>query len=113
VAFVRETFRVLDAKIRYARQTKNLQVTNNNISLCIGQPTVCGCSGQTKLFYSLLIFQAHPTAGTAIIDQQTVFADPIGRAVYGLSLRPLNYWEYGFESRRRHGCLLCELCIVR
>jgi hypothetical protein len=28
-----------------------------------------------------------------------------GRAVYGLSLRPLACWDYGFESRRGNGCL--------
>jgi hypothetical protein len=32
-------------------------------------------------------------------------AGPSGRAVYGLSLRPLACWDCGFQSHRRHGCL--------
>ena len=30
---------------------------------------------------------------------------PSDSAVTGVSLRPLACWEYGFESRLRHGCL--------
>jgi len=33
-------------------------------------------------------------------------ADPSGRAIEDVSLRPLACWDFGFESRRRHGCLL-------
>jgi hypothetical protein len=32
-------------------------------------------------------------------------ADPSGRAVQGVGLRPLAYWNCGFESRLWHGCL--------
>jgi hypothetical protein len=32
-------------------------------------------------------------------------AGPIGRAVYGVGLRPLAYWDCGFESHWSHGCL--------
>ena len=32
-------------------------------------------------------------------------ADPGGHAVYGVGLRPLDFWDCGFESRREHGCL--------
>jgi hypothetical protein len=35
----------------------------------------------------------------------TKIADPSGRAVYGMGLRPLAYWDCGFESHRGHGCL--------
>ena len=31
-------------------------------------------------------------------------ADPDGRAVYGVGLKPLGCWDRGFESRRGHGC---------
>jgi hypothetical protein len=34
-----------------------------------------------------------------------VIVDPSGRAVWGVGLRPLAYWDCGFESRREHGCL--------
>ena len=34
-----------------------------------------------------------------------IVADPSGRAVEGVGLRPLAYWDYGFESRQVHGCL--------
>jgi hypothetical protein len=34
-----------------------------------------------------------------------IHADPSGRAVKGVCLPPLAYWEWGFESRQRHGCL--------
>jgi hypothetical protein len=32
-------------------------------------------------------------------------ADPSGRAFSGVGLRPLVWWDCGFESRWRHGCL--------
>ena len=32
-------------------------------------------------------------------------ADPSGRAVKGVGLRPLACWDCGLESRRGHGCL--------
>jgi hypothetical protein len=32
-------------------------------------------------------------------------ADPSARAVSGVGLWPLVYWDCGFESRRGHGCL--------
>jgi len=32
-------------------------------------------------------------------------ANPSGSAVEGVILRPLACWDYGFESRRGHGCL--------
>ena len=41
-----------------------------------------------------------------------VFAGPNGRAVLGVCLRPFACWDYGFESRRGHGCLsLCQCCV--
>ena len=40
-------------------------------------------------------------------------AHPSGRAVYGVGLRPLDFWDCGFESLRRHGCLSVVLCVVR
>ena len=33
-------------------------------------------------------------------------ADSSGRAVYGVGLRPLACWDYGFESRRGHESVL-------
>jgi hypothetical protein len=32
-------------------------------------------------------------------------ADPSGRAVQDVETRPFLSWDYGFESRRGHGCL--------
>jgi hypothetical protein len=32
-------------------------------------------------------------------------ADPGGRAVYGVGLRPIGCWNCGFKSRSGHGCL--------
>jgi hypothetical protein len=32
-------------------------------------------------------------------------ADPSGRAVKDVGLRPLAYWDCGFESRLGHECL--------
>ena len=32
-------------------------------------------------------------------------ADPVGRAVKGVGLRPLACWDCEFESGRSHGCL--------
>jgi hypothetical protein len=44
-------------------------------------------------------------------------ADCSGCAVWGMKcLRPLEYWDQGFESHTRHGCLsafiLCLCCPV-
>ena len=39
-------------------------------------------------------------------------ADPIGRAVSGVHLRPLDFWDCGFESRREHGYVSFECCIL-
>jgi len=42
-----------------------------------------------------------------------ITAGPGGLAVDGLGQLPLACWECGFEYRRRHGCLLWVLCVVR
>jgi hypothetical protein len=34
-----------------------------------------------------------------------LMADPSGRAIQGVGLRPLAYCDRGFETRRGHGCL--------
>jgi hypothetical protein len=39
-------------------------------------------------------------------------ANPSGRAVYDVGLRPLGCWGRGFESRSRHGCLSVVLSCV-
>ena len=43
---------------------------------------------------------------------QTLFntAGPSGRAVWGVGLRPLAYWDRGFESHRGHGCF--SVCVL-
>ena len=40
-------------------------------------------------------------------------ADPSGRIVSSKGPRSLACWNCGFESRRRHSCLLWILCVVR
>ena len=35
----------------------------------------------------------------------TGMVDPGGRAIEGVGLRLLACWDFGFESRRGHGCL--------
>jgi len=52
-------------------------------------------------FSSNLIQRTHP-----------VIADPSGRAVWGVGLRPLACWDCGFDSNRGHGCLsvVCVVC---
>jgi hypothetical protein len=37
--------------------------------------------------------------------REKIIADPSGRAVSGIGLRPLACWDCGFESHRMHGCL--------
>ena len=39
------------------------------------------------------------------VSKENNVADPGGRAVYGVVLRPLASWGYGFESRKGKGCL--------
>jgi hypothetical protein len=41
-----------------------------------------------------------------LVDRNYTFADHSGRAVYGMKcLRPLEHWDWGFESHSMHGCL--------
>jgi hypothetical protein len=41
-------------------------------------------------------------------------ADPSGRAVSGVEMRPFAYWDCGFESRQGvYICFLWVLCVVR
>jgi hypothetical protein len=42
-----------------------------------------------------------------------ILADPSGRAVSGVGLRPSACWDRGFESHQGHGCLSCTVCVVR
>ena len=44
-----------------------------------------------------------------------MYADPGGRAVYGVGLQPQACWDCGFESHQGHGCLFLVgvLCVVR
>jgi len=46
---------------------------------------------------------------------RALYANPSGRAVKGVGLRPLPCWDCGFESHRGHGCLsvVSVLCVVR
>ena len=46
-----------------------------------------------------------------IINYRPTIADSSGRAVKGVSLRPLGCWHCGFESGREHGCL-CLVSVV-
>jgi hypothetical protein len=39
------------------------------------------------------------------MKDKIINADPSGSAVYGVGLRPLAYWDCGFEFRPGHGCL--------
>ena len=39
-------------------------------------------------------------------------ADPIGRAVSGVYLQPLVFWGCRFESRREHGYVSFECCVL-
>jgi hypothetical protein len=56
--------------------------------------------------------QATPSLN--LIMQIGQFADPSGRTVWGVSLRPLTCWDCGIESRwGRDVCLLWALCVVR
>jgi hypothetical protein len=49
--------------------------------------------------YCILLFTVEATA------------DPSGRAIAGVGLRPLACWDGGFESHRGHGCFCCVCCI--
>jgi hypothetical protein len=58
-------------------------------------------------------FASQPTLFTIILPTYKVqAADPGGREVYAIGLRPLDYWNRGFESRRGHGCFPLCLCDV-
>ena len=40
-----------------------------------------------------------------LLITDNIIADPGGRTVEGVGLRPLACWEWGFESRHGHGRL--------
>ena len=42
---------------------------------------------------------------TSILDRKLEEANAGGRAVWGVPLQPLAFWDCGFESHRGHGCL--------
>jgi len=45
---------------------------------------------------------------------QPMSADPGNRTAKNVRLRPLAYWELGFNSRRGHGCisLVSVVCVL-
>jgi hypothetical protein len=45
---------------------------------------------------------------TTVPEYVITTADPSGRVVYGVRLRPLACWDVGFESRLKHGHLCLE-----
>jgi hypothetical protein len=47
----------------------------------------------------------------SVITQIT--AGPSGRAVLGVGIRSLAYYDRGIESDRGRGCWLCVLCVVK
>jgi hypothetical protein len=47
-----------------------------------------------------------------VIAIYTVFADPSGRAVLGVGLRPLGWWGRWLEPRWGHGCSSCVYMLV-
>ena len=48
-----------------------------------------------------------------LATSMSVVADPGGRAVEGVGLRPLACRDYGFESRLAYGCLsLVSVCVL-
>lgn len=42
---------------------------------------------------------------TSIFDRKLEEADAVGRAVWGVPLQLLAFWDCGFESHHVHGCL--------
>jgi len=49
----------------------------------------------------------------SLYHYQNLTRGPCGRAVKGVGLRPLAFWDYGFESHRRiEVCLLWVSCVV-
>ena len=60
----------------------------------------------------MLYWQIYEVPGLGTLTSRA--ADYIGRAVWGVGLRPLACWGCGFESRRGQGCLSvsCECCVL-
>jgi hypothetical protein len=57
----------------------------------------------SKLRQNICDIRAH--CSIKISNLSLVTADPDGRALQGIGLRPLACWECGLESRRMHECL--------
>ena len=56
----------------------------------------------------------HPLQGYDFRVVNCEGADPSGRAVQGVGLRPLAQWDCGSEFRQGHGCLsTVVLCVVK
>jgi hypothetical protein len=53
-------------------------------------------------------------SGFVITDIKLLHADLCGRAVRGVGLRPLTFWDCGFESHREMSvCLsVCYCCVL-
>ena len=47
----------------------------------------------------------HDSAILSYFVRHSNITSPGGRAVWGVSQRPLDFYDCGFESRRGHGCL--------
>jgi hypothetical protein len=77
---------------------KTVDIRNTNLCLC----------SKTVLFNSLEVVNA-----VVAFDVVTVtLADPSGRAVYGVGLRPSACRDRVFESHRGHGCLSCTVFVL-
>jgi hypothetical protein len=81
--------------------SQNQKPGNSTLRFC---STVVGQQNCTSLYQLAISF-----AQTSLKRDETLLfttgADPGGRAVYGVGLRPLACWDCGFEFRRGHTCL--------
>jgi hypothetical protein len=53
---------------------------------------------------------------TQFETNNTILADPSGRAVNGVGFHSFDHWDLGFESRTGHGCsplVFVECCVRR
>jgi hypothetical protein len=98
---------ILSVVLLIAVSTMEAQPSQNLYKVLLTQKGYIQASSAFQFIQSLIYLQ-----------QCFLAADHSGRAVSGMNcLRPLKYWDRGFESHLRHGCLCtfipCVCCPVR
>jgi hypothetical protein len=89
---------------------RRLKIQWKHLALSLGYASIKGSHDDGHVNGALETNKSKLNTKTVLLhEEQTVSiikpADPSGSTVWAAGLRPLACWDYGFESRRGHGCL--------